>query len=99
MIAADRRVEFELERRRLEWLVGRSRSAALGPVGHYIAGSAAPVADAPVKRLDRKAARRVAGDERVEAPGLRSHRFCSERSPPGQCGGRSEEGGSGMMKN
>jgi hypothetical protein len=28
--------------------------------------SAAPVADAPVKRLDREAAGRIAGDERVE---------------------------------
>ena len=41
--AAHRRVELELERRRVERLVGRSRSSALGPMGHHIVGSTAPV--------------------------------------------------------
>jgi hypothetical protein len=65
--AADRRVEFELERRWLERLVGRSGSPALGPMRDDVVSPAASVRDAPVKRLDRQPAGRVAGDERVEA--------------------------------
>jgi hypothetical protein len=36
-------------------------------VSYDISGSAAPVADAPVKRLDRQAAGRIPAHERVEA--------------------------------
>ena len=51
--AADRRIELELKRRRLERLVRRSRSSALGPVRDHIMGPARAVADAPIERLDR----------------------------------------------
>ena len=50
---ADRRIELELKRRRLERLVRRSRSSAFGPVRDHVMGPARAVADAPIERLDR----------------------------------------------
>jgi hypothetical protein len=55
-LVAYRGVQLELERGGLKRLARRSRPSSLGPVGHHIVGSAAPVADPPVKRLDREAA-------------------------------------------
>lgn len=65
---AHRRVEFELKRRWLERLLGRSWASALGPVPDDVVRSAASVANATVERLKREAARGVARHDRVKAP-------------------------------
>ena len=67
-LAADRRVELELKRRRLEWLARRSRPSALGPVRDHVMSTAAPVRDPAVQRLDRQPGRGLARDERMEPP-------------------------------
>jgi len=63
--AANRGVEFELKRRRLERLRGRSRPSPLGPVPDHFTAAAAVVVDATVGRLQRE----PAGPDVMRVPG------------------------------
>ena len=61
-------IQLQLQGRRLKWFIGGARPSSLGPVGRNVVGAAGPVGDPPVERLDRKAARGVAGDQGVKPP-------------------------------
>src|ERR1700691_1836270 len=64
------KVDLQLTGRWTEWLAVLSRPAALGPVADYFAATTGVVVDAPIGRLDGKAAGGRPGDDRVKAPAL-----------------------------